>query len=88
MERLQLKLGDKVKMKLVQPAIKCSGRDDVTCHYRGTIIGVDLKDRFVQIEFKKYGESVNDIFDLQLGSFVHHDYKDIQVQWPKACCFD
>lgn len=90
MERQQLKLGDKVKMKLVQPAIICSGRKEVTCYYKGTVINVDSsgKDRFVQIEFKRYGEVVDDIYDCRLETFVHDDYKDIRIQYPKVCCFD
>lgn len=43
----------KVKLKLVQPQIKCNGRDDVTCIYRGKVIQETEKEMFIEI--KVYG---------------------------------
>ncbi len=50
----------KVKLKLEQPAIMCSGRDKVECFYRGKI--VLEQDGFEGIEFKSYGKIVAVLF--------------------------
>jgi ribosomal protein L19 len=90
MERQQLKLGDKVKMKLVQPVIKCSGREDVTCHYKGEIIaiqGIECQIAIV-IRFRYKGNEVEDWYDMNYQQFNNKEYKDIKILWPKVCYFD
>lgn len=81
MEKSQLTLGSKVKLKLVQPNIKCSGRDDVTCYYRGKIIET-LEDS-VFIEFKYKGRLERELYysnlsDLGIG-FYKEEFRDIKI---------
>lgn len=81
MEKSQLTLGSKVKLKLVQPNIKCAGRDDVTCYYRGKIIEI-LEDS-VFIEFKYKGRLERELYysslsDLGIG-FYKEDFRDIKI---------
>lgn len=51
----------KVKMRLTQPMIKCSGRDTVTCYYRGKLIS--FTDSVLEIEFKFNNETVVGVYD-------------------------
>ena len=67
MEVQQLKLDSKVKLKLIQPQFKCSGRDDVSCNYKGKVIA--LKGKLVCIEFKYRKELIQAWYDLGEKSF-------------------
>ena len=53
MDKLPQKLPRKCKLELRQPYIKCGGREDVTCTYRGKIVS-EFKDDYI-IEFKYKG---------------------------------
>ena len=76
MELLQLQLNSKVKLKLVQPAIKCSGRDEVTCYYRGI---VESKfDHLIQIKIKSKGEEHFLIFS-DYNKCLTPGFEDIKI---------
>lgn len=70
MELQQLKLGDKVKLELVQPQIKCSGRDDVSFVTRGKVKGFD-GNRTI-IKFKSKGQLV----EVEFLAFLNHCYTE------------
>ncbi len=76
----QLKLGDKVKLQLIQPMIKCSGRDNITCFYRGRIIE-KLEDSLL-IEFKYNREIKRELYyisgPLSYGFYLQ-EIKDIKI---------
>ena len=72
-----LPLNAKVKMKLVQPAIICSGRKEVVCYYRGVVTGVSKNLR--RIQFKRYGETVEHWYDTITKEFVDEELKDVQI---------
>ena len=67
----------KVKMVLKQPPIKCSGRDDVTCYYRGKII--DESDVDYLIEFKHNGEVKKELYHKSHG-FYNVELSDIKIK--------
>jgi len=71
-------INQKVKMKLVQPKIKCSGRDDVSCHYRGIVTHVILPG-FVTIKFKQHGQWIEALYNEHAQQFDKEEYKDIKV---------
>jgi hypothetical protein len=78
MELQQLKLGDKVKLQLIQPQFKCSGREEVTCFYKGKIIDETI-DKF-KIEFKYKGKLVSDWYHIPLNGFLHNkQWIDIKI---------
>ena len=72
-----MEVGQKVKMKLIQPAIKCSGRGDVSCHYRGKVVALQFG--YALIEFKQYGEVIEGHYDLVSKEFKEEEYKDIKI---------
>ena len=76
MDLQQLKLGSKVKLKLIQPSIKCSGRDDVAFQTRGKII--DLSEDYIKIEFKSKGELISVLFDKK-GNCITYLYEDLNI---------
>lgn len=73
----QLQFGDKVKMKLEQPIIKCNGRSEVICFYRGKV--VDIKLYHIKIEFKYKGNLVDYWYNVINNSFVEEELKDIKI---------
>lgn len=76
----QLKSGDKVKLQLIQPNFKCSGRDDVTCRYRGRV--VDVLDDSILIEFKYNKNLIRELyyFSGSLGvGFFNEELRDIKI---------
>ena len=77
MELQQLSLGSKVKMKPEQPIFKCSGRDDVTCYYKGTVTQVFAN--CVRISFKYKGEYRENLYDIVNNTFVKEELKDIKI---------
>lgn len=58
-------MGTKVKLELKQPQFKCSGRDDVTCYYRGEILEEE-SDSYL-IKFKYKGEWLTEWYDKENG---------------------
>lgn len=77
MELQQLKLGDKVKLKLIQPQFKCSGREETTCFYRGEIVIIPQFNS-VMIEFKYKGKIIREWYQENLG-FRRKDINDIKI---------
>jgi hypothetical protein len=78
MEQQQLTLGSKVKLKLVQPRFICSGRDAVSCTYKGTI--VQMWEKLICIEFKYRKELIKAWYHLGEKSFVvNEELKDIKL---------
>ena len=75
MDKLQLSLGSKVKIKLVQPNIKCIGRDDVVCFYRGKIVSED--DEYFTIRFKHKGLLKDFLYSKKYLIFVEESIKDL-----------
>lgn len=76
----QLKSGDKVRLQLIQPQFKCSGRDDVTCKYRGKII--NNVGHFLVVEFKYKGERVTEKYYLPekgVEGFTKEELQDIKI---------
>lgn len=68
----------KVKFKLVQPAIKCSGRDDVTCYYRGRIIE---DDRFgMSVLIKQHGQEVLIYYSKEVQAVITEGFEDLVLQ--------
>lgn len=57
MEEKQQQSTRNIKLKLEQPAIMCSGRERVTCYYRGKIVR-ESENYYKVITFKSHGEEV------------------------------
>lgn len=70
----------KVKLRLKQPAIICSGRDFTTCHYRGTVVeeGRDEEGHYLVIQFKVHGQQQQEKYYDEVG-FRHPDFEDIKI---------
>lgn len=66
-----------VKMKLIQPAIKCSGRRNVVCYYKGKVVEISNDKAFIL--FKQRGESILGMYDMTKEEFVHREMKDIKL---------
>lgn len=62
---MNLTMGTKIKLELKQPQFKCSGRDDVTCYYRGEILKEE-SDSYL-IKFKHKGEWLVEWYDKKYG---------------------
>lgn len=74
----QLRFGDKVKLQLIQPKIKCSGRNEVKCFYKGKV--VDEKQFNIKIEFKYKGEIIEHWYNVITDSFSEDYLKDIKIK--------
>ena len=61
----------------MQPLLKCSGRQDVVCYYRGFV--EDVVEDVAHISFKRFGEKVTEEYDLVKEEFVKEELKDIQI---------
>lgn len=76
----QLKSGDKIKLQLIQPQFKCSGRDDVTCRYRGKVLEV-LDDSYL-IEFKYNKNLRRELYYISgnlINGFLDEELNDIKI---------
>lgn len=73
----KLVLGQKVKMKLSQPSIMCSGRKSVECYYRGKVTGINPT--HARILFKRYGAEDEYFYNLETQEFEDEDLKDIVI---------
>jgi hypothetical protein len=67
----------KVKLKIELPVIKCSGRDDIECYYRGKVITED--DKQMLIEFKSHGEIITEIFNKESNRFENPQWFDLKI---------
>lgn len=65
----------KVKMVLVQPEIKCAGRDDVVCHYRGRV--VEESEDGMLIKFRHKGQTIERWYGP--NGFEEPELADIKV---------
>lgn len=79
MERSQLQLGSKVKLKLEQPAIICGGRKRVTCYYRGVVSYITEK--YIYISFKANKEKYDRVgFEIITDQCQHPNFLDLKIQ--------
>lgn len=78
MELSQLKLNDKIKLELIQPHIKCSGRGDVKCYYRGkvSIVNKDI----IGVIFKYKGKNIEALYSISRNEFYNEELKDIKIK--------
>lgn len=67
----------KVELKLKQPQLKCSERDDVTCHYRGKILKEEENAYLIQFKYK--GETLVEWYDKVEG-FDNYLIEDIKMK--------
>lgn len=77
MEQSQHTYPKKCKLKLTQPVIKCGGRDDVECYYRGLIKHED--DYTYYILFKYKGQLIFEPYDKSIDAFLDIKLKDIKL---------
>lgn len=74
----QLKLGDKVRLKIIQPMFKCSGRSDVKFQTRGKITDEFMTDWFV--EFRSRGKIYQELFDSSTGKCKSNiEFSDLYI---------
>lgn len=73
-----LTLGDKVKLQIIQPYIKCIGRSNVDCYYRGKVVE-DWGDEFV-VQIKSYGKDTRVLFSRKTGNCLTEGFKDLQIK--------
>lgn len=67
----------KVKLELKQPQFICSGRDPVSCYYKGTIMREEEGKQL--IHFKYRGEWIQEWYYNGEG-FLTEDIKDIKIK--------
>jgi hypothetical protein len=67
----------RVKLKLELPNIRCSGRKDVSCYYRGKVL--KETDEYMIIEFKIHGQTIKEEWDKKLNCFKPHSIQDIKL---------
>lgn len=77
MEKQLQKYPKKCKLVLVQPFIKCGGRDDVSCYYRGTIL--EENGDILKIQFKYKGRLITEEYHKETG-FDNHFIEDIKLK--------
>jgi hypothetical protein len=68
----------KVKFKLEQPRIMCSGRKPVTCSYRGKVLKEN--DLGMEVEIKVYGEPVVIFYDKTDKAVLTNGFEDLKLQ--------
>lgn len=66
----------KCKLKLIQPTIKCAGRSEVECYYRGYILRELEHGKLIKFKYK--GEEIVMFYHNELG-FLGTGYKDIKL---------
>jgi len=81
MEQLQPKYTNKVKLKLEQPSIICSGRDRVECYYRGKITSwiIGNPHSYFDVTFKSKGEIVTVTFRALDDVCLNHGWEDLKI---------
>jgi hypothetical protein len=77
MELQQPKYIRKVKLKLIQPAIKCSGRNNVTCTYRGRVTEDSYNWMYIQI--KVYGEWQTILWSKEDNKCLTEGFEDLKL---------
>lgn len=76
MELSQLKLGSKVKMKLLQPDIICNGRTRIEVYFRGKVIAIGSD--FVTVKFKSHRLYTYVTFDSD-GNAKDTTWEDLKI---------
>lgn len=64
-----------IKLKLVQPKIKCSGRDEVTCYYRGKVVFENENEKHILIKTRGYFQEIRFIED----ECITEGYEDLKI---------
>lgn len=77
MDLSQLKLGDKIKLELKQPTIKCAGRKNVICHYRAKL--VEILENDLVFEIKVFGQEKLITFNKNKKIFTTYGYQDLYI---------
>lgn len=75
-----MKVGDKVKLDLIQPEIICEGRKRVSCTFRGKITGISLDCKIISIKFKYQNKEVEKFYDIETNEFLDQTLKDIKLR--------
>lgn len=74
---IHLQENERVRIKLRQPDIMCSGRKRVEFHTRGRVI--DLLGYYAAISFKYKGRFVTAVYHMLEEFFKDEEYMDLQV---------
>ena len=77
---MKMVLGQKLKLKLEQPNIMCSGRKRVDVHFRAKVVWVDLTNGFCDVEFKSYGENIRVVFDMRTNKCLTPMFEDLKIK--------
>jgi hypothetical protein len=67
----------KVKLKIVQPHIKCSGRDSISCYYRGKVIRET--EHIMDIIIKVYNEETKISYDKTKDQCITFGFFDLKL---------
>ena len=79
MELKQLKFGDKVKVKFVQPDIICSGRERITGYFKGVVVTRN-NDSTAVIKFNKEVAGMDrGYYHVLSGKFWHKVHQDLVI---------
>ena len=77
---MNLVLGQKLKLKLEQPTIMCSGRRRVDVHFRGKVVWLDIMNDFCEVEFTSYGVKTKAIFDTKNNRCITPMFEDLKIK--------
>jgi hypothetical protein len=65
----------KIKFKLVQPAIMCAGRDEVSCYYRGKVI--QETEYLIAAAIKVHGQERVILYSKHSGNVLTKGFEDL-----------
>lgn len=68
---IHLKVGDKVKLRIKQPAVLCSGRKPVECYYQGKV--VIMTKHLMLIAITRNGEKDEVVYSRKRKQFLFGD---------------
>lgn len=74
-----LSINTKVRLRINQPTLMCSGRDTVTCYYRGTVIAIKADENLVQIAFRHKSAMLEEWYNIKTNCFVLPELQDIKL---------
>lgn len=66
----------KIKFELIQPHIKCDGRSDITCYYRGKVLQEDEEKLICLI--KVYGQDTLITFNKKENKVEDEEFQDLK----------
>ena len=78
MDLRQLKSGDKVKLKLVQPDIICSGRKRVTGYFKGVVLANSSDSLLVKFDRPISGIEKS-FYNHATGTFYYEILQDLVI---------